>query len=131
MELWAGQLSSRIHSTLCQFITSPASNGGDGLTFSLEDIARSHVTQVASMALFLQWCRECEHALLQCRYDRRALPGARVKFNMWSVSKLVVLLVRNMWKAPDEVLTLQQRTRIEALAMVRTLLQSVGPQLSI
>ena len=75
--------------------------------------------QVSSLALYLQWRRECEQGLLQCRYDRRALPGVRTKFNTWALNKLVTLLMRNTWKVVDETLSPLQRTSVEALAMVR------------
>jgi hypothetical protein len=122
VEQWAGQLLLSVHSTLQHNITSPICSGGagGGSAFSLDDTVRSHVAQVASMAVFFQWCRECEQALLQCRYDRRALPSARTKFNTWSVGRLAVLIVRNMWKGSgsDEVITCQQKASLEALAMV-------------
>ena len=70
------------------------------------------------MGLYFQWCRESEHALLQCRYDRRALPGARAKFNNWSVNKLVTLLMKNAWKVVDAGMTPLQRTVLEALTTV-------------
>lgn len=116
VEQWGGELLSSLHSTLHHLITAPPSSP----TYSLEDSAHSQVAQVTTMGLYLQWCRECEQALLQCRYDRRALPGARGKFNTWSVNRIVTLLMKNMWKVvADEVLTPLQRTRLEALAMVR------------
>lgn len=73
---------------------------------------------MAIMSLFFQWCKECEQAILQCRYDRRALPGAKVKFNTWSVNKLVMLLMRNAWKTVDEVISPLKRTTLEALIIV-------------
>ncbi len=125
VEQWACELLLSIHSTLRQHITtSPAAgvSGGVGDTggqpFSLEETARSQVTQVSAMALYFQWCRECEHALLQCRYDRRALPGARTKFNNWSVNKLVSLLMKNAWKVVDEGMSPLQRASVEALTTV-------------
>ena len=84
----------------------------------MEEVAHSQVSQVAIMALYFQWCKECENALLQCRYDRRALPGARNKFLSGAVNKLVALLARNTWKATDEVLTSQKRASVESLVAV-------------
>lgn len=70
------------------------------------------------MVLYLQWCRDSEHALLQCGYDRRALAGARNKFTSGVVNKLVALLMKNSWKAVDEVLTPVKRASLEALVTV-------------
>ena len=119
VEQWAEQLLCSVHSTLQHHITSLTCGSG-GSAFSLEDTVRSQVAQVASMAVFFQWCHECEQALLQCRYDRRALPSARAKFNTWSVGRLAVLLVRSVWKGPgsEEAITCHQRASLEALAMV-------------
>lgn len=115
VEQWAGHLLSSVHSTLHQLITSSTCSGD---AFSLEELARAQVSQVTGMGLFFQWRKECEHALLQCRYDRRALPGARTKFNTWSTSRLVALLMRNTWKVAEEPFTHMQRKSLEALAMV-------------
>ena len=125
VENWACELLSSIHSTLHQHITTSPTIGNSGgmdmgQAFSLEDTAHSQVTQVSTMALYFQWCRESEHALLQCRYDRRALPGARTKFNNWSVTKLVALLMRSTWKVVDEGITPLQRISLEALTMVHS-----------
>lgn len=117
VEQWASQLFSSVHSTLHHHITSPVCSG-DSSPLSLEDTVRSQVAQVACMALFFQWCRETEQALIQCRYDRRAIPGARAKFNMWATGKLAMLVVRSMWRGSEEPVTSQQRASLEALAMV-------------
>lgn len=87
-------------------------------SLSLEEVAQSQVSQVAIMALYFFWCKECESALMQCRYDRRALPGARNKFLSNAVNKLVALLARNSWKSTDEILTCQKRASIESLVAV-------------
>ncbi len=73
---------------------------------------------MAMMSLFFHWCRECEQALLQCRYDRRALPGARNRFTTTVVNKLVAMLMKNSWKAVDEGLSPLKRLSVESLAMV-------------
>ena len=117
MEQWAGEVLSSIHSTLHQLITSSVCNSS-GSFFSLEDTVYSEVIQVSTMALYFHWCYECEQALLQCRYDRRALPGARGKFNTQNVHKLNMILMRNSWKIMDEVLSPLQRISLEALSMV-------------
>ena len=90
----------------------------DPASFSLEDCAHDSITQVANMAVFFQWMRECEQALVQCRYDRRALPGTRNKFNTWAVGKLSNLLMKNAWKISEDPMTRVQRIKLESLAMV-------------
>lgn len=87
-------------------------------SFSLEECAHSNVTQVAFMALYFQWARDSENALSQCRYDRRALPGTKNRFNAWAVSKLANLLMRNSWRVADETFTTADRAKLESLAMV-------------
>ena len=57
-------------------------------------------------------------ALSQCRYDRRALPGARGKFSAWSVGKLSSLLMRHTWRTSEEPITLLHRLRLEAMTTV-------------
>lgn len=104
-------------STLRQLILQ-AVDIKDPTSFSLEDCAHDSITQVANMAVYFQWMRECEQALVQCRYDRRALPGARNKFNSWAVSKLSNLLMKNAWKISEEPMTRVQRIKLESLAMV-------------
>ena len=111
------QLLLSTQSTLRSLIATTV-EAGDGTSFSLEDIAHSSLTQVANMALLFRWTKECEHALIQCRYDRRALPGTRNRFNAWSVNKLSNLLMRNAWRASDEPLSGEQRIKLESMAMV-------------
>ena len=57
---------------------------------------------------------------MQCRYDRRALPGARVKFNTWAVGRLSALLMKNAWGRSGEMeaLTPVSRMKLESLTMV-------------
>ena len=38
--------------------------------FSLEEVAQTHPTQVVSIALHSHWTKDCEQALMQCRYIR-------------------------------------------------------------
>lgn len=112
---------SSLRSLILQAITSDSA-----ASFSLEECAHSSLTQVANMALYFRWTRECEQALLQCRYDRRALPGTKNKFNMWAISKLSTLLTRTSWRvAPDERITRVHRIKLESLAMVHNMIYSV------
>ena len=111
------QLLLSTHSTLRSLIAKAVASE-DSPTFSLEDCAHGSLTQVASMALLFRWTKECEQALIQCRYDRRALPGTRNRFNAWSINKLLNLLMRNAWKTSDEPLSRVQRIKLESLAMV-------------
>lgn len=116
-EQWMSQLLVSTHSTLHDLIIQ-AVDLDDSTSFSLEECAHSCLTQVANMALYFRWTRECEQALVQCRYDRRALPGTKNKFNTWAVSKLSHLLMRNSWKLSDEPISRVQRIKLESLAMV-------------
>ena len=116
-EQWMSELLLSTHSTLRHLILH-AVDIKDPTSFSLEDCAHGSLTQVANMALYFQWMRECEQALVQCRYDRRALPGTRNKFNVWAVSRFSNLLMRNAWKVSDEPLTRVHRIKLESLAMV-------------
>ena len=68
MEHWISQLLSTTQSTLHEKVLSALKPQQEGSTFSLEECAHSNVTQVASMALYFQWTKDCEHALTQCRY---------------------------------------------------------------
>ena len=104
-------------STLRQLILQ-AVDIKDPASFSLEECAHDSITQVANMAIYFQWMRECEQALVQCRYDRRALPGTRNKFNSWAIGKLSNLLMKNAWKISEDPMTRVQRIKLESLAMV-------------
>jgi len=115
VEQWCKDLLSSIQHTLHDLMTSPVVHG----SLPLEEVAHSQVSQVALMALFFVWSKECENALMQCRYDRRALPGARNKFLSGTVNRLVALLARNTWKSNDEILTSQKRASVESLVGVR------------
>ena len=110
-------MHSTTSSTLHRLLLS-AIDVKEGTNFSLEECARNNVTQVAFMALYFQWTRDSEIALSQCRYDRRALPGTRNRFNAWAVGKLANLLMRNSWRVADEMLTVVDRAKLESLAMV-------------
>lgn len=131
-------LSSGAEQWMCDLVLSTQSslrtlifqaiqpNSSDPATsFPLEECAHASLTQVANMALYFRWTRECEQALLQCRYDRRALPGTKNKFNMWAISKLSTLLTRTSWKVADEHITRIQRIKLESLAMVHNMLYTV------
>lgn len=110
---------SSLRALILDAIQPSGSSSDPTASFSLEECAHSSLTQVANMALYFRWARECEQALLQCRYDRRALPGTKNKFNVWAISKLTNLLTRTSWKVvADERITRTQRIKLESLAMV-------------
>ncbi len=66
MEQWAGHLLTCIQATVRENILLVLTEQQD--SFSLEECAQMHSTQVASLALHSQWTKECEQALMQCRY---------------------------------------------------------------
>ena len=117
-EQWMCELVVSSQSTLRELILQAIEPSKDSASFPLEEVAHTSLTQVANMALYFWWTRECEQALLQCRYDRRALPGTKNKFNLWAISKLSNLLTRTGWKVADEPITRVQRIKLESLAMV-------------
>ena len=127
-EQWMCDLVVSTQSSLRALILQsiqPSSGSGSSsdpaASFPLEECAHSSLTQVANMALYFRWARECEQALLQCRYDRRALPGTKNRFNVWAISKLTSLLTRTSWKvATDQRITRTQRIKLESLAMVHS-----------
>ena len=121
-EQWMAKLLLSTKSTLHDLIIQTVEFNNNSPSFSLEECAHSSLTQVANMALYLRWTRECEQALVQCRYDRRALPGTRNKFNTWAIIKISHLLMKNAWKVSDEPVTRVQRIKLESLAMVIALL---------
>ena len=205
VELWISSLLSSLRSSLHQLLMSAITH--DRGSFSLEECVHHNITQVATMALFFHWSKECElvrrtaakvhypkaatkppssllpllphvlisfyssfssfsfhfhpssplpppllsppllslsspsssspsppllpppflslpilflppKALSQCRYDRRALPGARGKFSAWSVGKLSSLLMRYTWRTSEEPITPLHRLRLEAMTTV-------------
>ena len=220
VELWISSLLSSLRSSLHQLLMSAITHDRGG--FSLEECVHHNITQVATMALFFHWAKECElvrrtaakvhypkaatkppssllpplphvltsfyssfssfsfhfhpssplpppllsppllslsspsssspsppllpllsslflslpppllpppflslpilflppKALSQCRYDRRALPGARGKFSAWSVGKLSSLLMRHTWRTSEELITPLHRLRLEAMTTV-------------
>ena len=121
-EQWMCDLVVSTRSSLHAFILQAIQSTSDTTaSFPLEETAHTSLTQVANMALYFRWTKECEQALLQCRYDRRALPGTKNKFNMWAINKLSNLLIRTGWKVADEPITRIQRIKLESLAMVRIL----------
>lgn len=73
---------------------------------------------VYRLSLFLFLSPLTVQALSSCRYDRRALPGLRNKFNSSVVSKLNALLMRNNWKHSEEPVTSLQRCRLENMVVV-------------
>ena len=121
-EQWMCDLVVSTQSSLRSLILQAIQPGSDtAASFPLEECAHTSLTQVANMALYFRWTRECEQALVQCRYDRRALPGTKNKFNVWAISKLSNLLTRTGWKVADEPITRIQRIKLESLAMVHML----------
>jgi dynein heavy chain len=85
---------------------------------SLEELIVYQLTQVACISMHHQWTKDNELALVSCRYDRRALPGLRAKFNNLVVMKLSVLLTRMTWKQSNEPITHLHRIRMETLTVV-------------
>ena len=57
-------------------------------------------------------------ALASCRYDRKALPGLRTRFNTAVVNRLNGLLMRGTWKHTEEPVTLLHRNRLESMIVV-------------
>ncbi len=66
VEVWASHLLAGIQATVREQLLSVLTVQQDG--FSLEECAHTHPTQVASLAIYSQWTKECEQALIQCRY---------------------------------------------------------------
>ena len=73
---------------------------------------------MAAAALHHHWTSECDQALAVCRYDRRAVPAVRSKFNSSVVGKLTAILGRGKWKRTDLPLTAVERAKVESLATV-------------
>jgi len=70
------------------------------------------------MGVYFQWTRDCENALSQCRYDRRAVPNARSKFINLVINRICAQLTRNRWKRTEILLTGADRAKLESLGMV-------------
>ena len=75
-------------------------------------------TQVAGIAVYFQWTKDCENALSQCRYDRRAIPNARSKFINLVINRLCTQLTKNKWRHTEIFLSMSDRAKLESLAMV-------------
>ena len=73
---------------------------------------------MAAVALHHHWTLECDRALTVCRYDRRAVPGVKSKFNNSVVGRLTAILGRGKWKRTDVALTAVEREKVESLATV-------------
>jgi len=58
VEVWISSLLSSLHSSLHQLLMAAITH--EGSSFSLEECAHQSITQVANMALYFQWARECE-----------------------------------------------------------------------
>ena len=68
--------------------------------------------------MYFQWTKDCENALSQCRYDRRAVPNARSKFINLIINRLCTQLAKNKWRRTEVYLTPTDRAKLESLAMV-------------
>ena len=58
VELWISSLLSSLRSSLHQLLMSAITH--DRGSFSLEECVHHNITQVATMALFFHWAKECE-----------------------------------------------------------------------
>ena len=68
--------------------------------------------------MYFQWTKDCENALSQCRYDRRAVPNARSRFINLVINRLCTQLTKNKWRRSEVYLTPSDRAKLESLAMV-------------
>jgi energy-coupling factor transporter ATP-binding protein EcfA2 len=94
-----------------------------------EGFVRKHHCQVACVAAHYYWTQETSKALEVCRYDRRAVPSTKSRFNMMVVNKLTAILGRGKWKNPECVLSHLDRTKLEVLAVFSIALRDMSEDL--
>ena len=74
-------------------------------------------SQVCRLGLLYHWSAECEAAISEIKYDRKALQGGVRKYGL-ATGKLVNVLMRGMWRSSDEPMLPMHRVRIEAMITV-------------
>lgn len=67
--------------------------------------------------MLYMWTRECEQAVSDLKYDRKALLNTQKKFST-ATNKLPLLLAKGYWKTYDESMTAVHKQRLENLITV-------------
>ncbi|KAL5457324.1 hypothetical protein EMCRGX_G034572 [Ephydatia muelleri] len=123
VETWVVELLDQQRSTIRSLLSSFANLAP--AAFSLEDIVLNSITQVACAVLYMHWTRDCEQALAQCRYDRRAIPNTRAKFQSTIVGKLTTMLTKQHWRLSVSAISSPLRIKLEALTLFSLWLRDV------
>ncbi|XP_035829673.1 dynein heavy chain 5, axonemal isoform X2 [Aplysia californica] len=122
VEVWLGKLRDSVGDTLHQLNQAIISDCNNGV--GLEEWALKYPSQVCRLGLLYHWSAECEAAIAEIKYDRKALHGAVRKYSM-ATGKLVTVLLRGMWRSSDEPMLPMHRVRIEAMITQSTYLKDI------
>uniref|UniRef100_A0A2C9K4Z2 AAA+ ATPase domain-containing protein n=1 Tax=Biomphalaria glabrata TaxID=6526 RepID=A0A2C9K4Z2_BIOGL len=104
---------------LNQAIITDCKNG-----IGLEEWPLKYPSQVCRTGMLYHWTAECELAIADIKYDRKALQLALRKYTM-ATSKLATVLQRGSWRLPDKSMKTKHRVRLEAMITQSTYLKDI------
>ncbi|XP_066278010.1 uncharacterized protein [Branchiostoma lanceolatum] len=99
VETWLQSLQQSIHRTIAKSISRIVRDIGLGV--AMEEWAFRYPSQVARLGLLYYWTKECELAVSELKYERKAIPNASKKFST-VINRLPTCLTRGAWKGLDE-----------------------------
>ncbi|XP_055889445.1 dynein axonemal heavy chain 8-like isoform X4 [Biomphalaria glabrata] len=122
VEVWISKLRDSVGDTLHrlnQAIITDCKNG-----IGLEEWPLKYPSQVCRTGMLYHWTAECELAIADIKYDRKALQLALRKYTM-ATSKLATVLQRGSWRLPDKSMKTKHRVRLEAMITQSTYLKDI------
>ncbi|GFN75495.1 dynein beta chain, ciliary [Plakobranchus ocellatus] len=122
VETWLGKLRDSVGETLRYLNQAVIDDCNNGV--GLEEWALKYPSQVCRMGMLYHWSAECEAAIAEIKYDRKALQGGLRKYNMAS-GKLITVLLRGTWRSSDEHMLPMHKVRLEAMITQSTYLKDI------
>ncbi|CAK8694917.1 unnamed protein product [Clavelina lepadiformis] len=114
VELWLQNLQESVRRTLHNSITKAIQDIESNLP--IEELAHRYPGQVARLGLLYVWTKECENAISELKWDRKAFQNASKKFSNL-VSRFPIVLNRGTWRGSDDGMHYIHKLRLENMIM--------------
>ncbi|CAL1527205.1 unnamed protein product [Lymnaea stagnalis] len=122
VEVWLGKLRDSVGETLHRLNHAVIADCKNGI--GLEEWPLKYPSQVCRTGMLYHWTAECEVAIADIKYDRKALQAALRKYTL-ATTKLATVLQRGSWRSSDEPMKIKHRVRLEAMITQSTYLKDI------
>ncbi|XP_029452717.1 dynein gamma chain, flagellar outer arm-like [Rhinatrema bivittatum] len=113
VKIWLDKLRSSVFRTMESNISSLVQEVDQA---TVEEWIQKYPAQVAVLALFYSWTKDCEAAIAEAKMNHKALPGARKSY-LVMCTRLSGVVSKGTWKNSEEPITQCHRLKLENMIM--------------